>query len=124
MKLINENKKRFVNENELIDTREKCLKYLEKECETFLPCPQNWVKYCLGPELFLKMKDKYCYNKDELKEKCHLLGIFNFDEYKIKYTLCNKFPIPSYVNDGFYTDLDNKFNLDILLKLDDWELEI
>lgn len=109
-KLINENKKRFINNEILIDTKKKCIKFLQDECENEIPKTINWVKFCLGQDLFLEIKKKYYYNKDELKDTFEKLEINNFDDYKIKYINDNKLPCPDYINDGFYYDIYKNFN--------------
>lgn len=114
--IVNENKKRYNNKQELIDSQNKCLEYLHEQNITDIPETNNWIKYCLGDILFEQIKKQYYYNKDELKKACIDNKIYNFNDYKEKYTLDHKLPHPIYINDGFYHDIDNQFNLDILLQ--------
>ena len=114
-KIIHENKRRYVSKLKLIDTRTKCLKFLEEECETEIPSPDNWIKYCLGNDLFLEIKKKYYYSKEELIVACNKTGIRDFETYKKYYKKDAKLPSPSYINNGFYQDLDQKFNVTLLL---------
>jgi hypothetical protein len=120
-KIIYENKKRFTNGCELIDTKYKCLKYLQNNCETFIPSPINWIKYCCGKELFLVIIQKYYYNREELKNAMTKLNIFSFEDYKMKYHLDKKLPKPDYINDGFYYDMDCKFDIMELVSVDDYD---
>ena len=115
-KIIYENKRRLLNKQELIDTKKKCLKFLKDECEDKTPKTKNWIKFCIGTDLFLEMKKKYYYNKDELKEAFVKLKINDFDDYKIKYTNDDRLPHPDYINDGFYYDLDERFDIMSLIE--------
>lgn len=115
-KIINENRRRLSNNQELIDTKKKCLEFLHKEYENKTPKIENWIKFCLGNEMFSEMKKKYCYSKNDLCQSCDKLGIIDFDSYKKKYIEDKRLPHPDYINDGFYQDLDEKFNIDNLLQ--------
>lgn len=114
-KIIKENIKRYMNDDELIDTKNKCSEYLKSENETIILETPNWIKYCLGNKLFEIMKRKYYYDKDEFKNACDKIHITNFETYKKYYKLDKKLPTAEYLNDGFYYDMDNKFNVDVLL---------
>jgi superfamily II DNA/RNA helicase len=114
-KIIHENKRRYVNGLKLIDTKDKCLKFLEEESETDIPEPTNWIKYCLGNDLFLEIKKKYYYSKEDLISACNKIKIVDFETYKKQYKKDPKIPTPDYINDGFYLDLDKKFNITLLL---------
>lgn len=115
-KIINENKRRLVNNQELIDTKIKCFQYLKDEHETETPSPKNWIRFCLGDDLFLELTKKYCYSIDDLINSCFELQITCFEEYIYKYSKNHRLPSPSYIDGGFYQDLDEKFNLDSLLQ--------
>ena len=114
-KIIYENKRRYVNGLKLIDTKVRCLKFLEEECENEIPNPDNWIKYCFGNDIFMEMKKKYYYTKEELIEACRVNKIVDFETYKKRYKKDPKLPRPDYINDGFYQDLDKKFNIITLL---------
>jgi hypothetical protein len=120
-KIIHENKRRYINGLELIDTKVKCLNFLEEECETDIPNPDNWIKYCLGSDLFLEIKKKYYYSKEELIIACHKIKITDFETYKKRYKKDLKLPSPNYINDGFYQDLDPKFNIITLLDTSNYD---
>ena len=69
-KIINENRRRLLNDQELIDTsnnenylrwlssanlidtRKKCLEFLHTEYEDKIPKTKNWIKFCLGNDMF------------------------------------------------------------------------
>jgi hypothetical protein len=114
-KIIYENNRRYANGSPLIDTRDRCIQFLKEENETEMPDTDNWIEYCLGNKLFLEMKKKYYYTKEELIEACRKVKIIDFETYKKYYEKDEKLPIPDYVNDGFYQDLDEKFNIITLL---------
>ncbi len=114
-KIIYENKKRMIKGKELIDSKKKCLEFLKSKNENVIPYTNNWIKYCLGNNLFLEMKNKYYYSKEELKKVFEKLKMKNFEEYKIKYVKDEKLPPPIYINDGFYYDLDNKLDISSLM---------
>lgn len=122
-KIIHENKRRYINGLKLIDTKVKCLKFLEEECETDTPNPDNWIKYCLGSDLFLEIKKKYYYSKEELIIACGKINITDFETYKKRYRKDLKLPSPDYINDGFYQDLDTKFNIITLLDKNNYDNE-
>lgn len=114
-KIVHENNRRYINGLKLIDTKAKCLKYLRDECESDIPNPDNWVKFCLGTNLFPIIRRLYYYSKEELITACHRVGIIDFETYKKYYKMDVRLPSPSYINDGFYQDLDPKFNIITLL---------
>lgn len=115
-KIIYENKRRLLNNQELIDTRKKCLEYLDTEYEDKIPKTKNWIKFCLGNDMFLELKKKYHYSKKDLCRSCDKLEIIDFETYKKKYKKDKRLPHPDYINDGFYQDLDEKFNINNLLQ--------
>lgn len=115
--LINENKKRYENNIELLDTRKKCIKFLKSLDIEEPKNVNNWIKYSLGNKLFEIIVKNYCYNINEFKHICRKLNINNYDEYKIKYKNNKYLPSPDYINNGFYDDLKQIFNInDILYK--------
>lgn len=111
--VVNENKRRYDNDEELIDTRKKYINYINNNKVKY---QENWIKFCLGEDLFEIIKKKYYYDKQELYNACMKLNINDFDSYKEHYKLNNMLPPPNYINDGFYQDMDHKFNLNILLQ--------
>ena len=114
-----ENKKRYNQGIDLIDTKEKCSKFFLNNGINDNPNENkktNWVKYCLGNTLFEEIKSKYYYDKKELTNACEKLNINDFNEYKKLYINDKKLPSPEYINDGFYIDLDEKFNLTNLIQ--------
>jgi len=99
--LFNENKK-------LYDTKNECNKLLIKDnWKNIKPNPKNWVKYCLGDKLFNIIKKKYYYSVDDLKKVCKQLKINSFDDYENKRKFAPKLPSSKYINNGFYSDLEN-----------------
>jgi hypothetical protein len=113
-----ENKKRYKNGDELIDTKEKCLEFL-KENGNLIPDNniQNWVEYCLGRELYLEIRKKY-YNTDELVKVCIDNGFTDFPKYKAMYNTDPKLPSPEYLNDGFYCYKGRTFIFDMFFNSD------
>lgn len=114
--LINENKRRYTNNQELIDTRNKCIKYLKESGIDNIPITTNWIKYCLGNDLFDIIKNKYYYTKEDLLQACIENDIYDCTTYKLLHNNDKKLPSFKYINNGFYYDMDNKFNLTILLE--------
>jgi predicted helicase len=114
-KINRENKRRVESNEELIDTKKKCYGFLEKLGESYRPNPINWVKYCVGNRLFIKFKDQYYYNKKDLIDSCRTNNIVDFNSYKEFYVKDTQLPPPDYINEGFYYDMDPKFNLNLLL---------
>ena len=114
-KIIYENKRRHLNNQVLIDTRTKCLDFLNHECEQHAPHTKNWVKFCVGNDMFSELKTTYYYSKNELCNACDKLGIVDFESYKTLRRADPRLPCPDYINDGFYQDLDENFNINSLL---------
>lgn len=116
--LIFENKRRYTNGTELIDTRKKCMQYLKsKNIDEEPQNIKNWVKYCFGEKLFEKIKNNFYCSIGEFKNACEKIGISNSELYKTNYKKDKKMPPYDYINNGFYIYLDSTFNLtDLLLK--------
>lgn len=110
-KIIAENKMRYINGLALIDTQDKCIAFLTNEGETDMPSPTNWVKYCLGNDIFAIIKKKYYYDKNDIKDACAKLGITDMRAYRDMHELDPMLPTIEYINDGFYGDLTASFNL-------------
>lgn len=126
--VINENKRRLLNKIDLIDSKRECIKFLklcgiEKENLSKYKT-NNWIKYCLGPKLFEEIRKEYYYDKNDLINACQKLQIESCSDYGKKYSKDPKLPSLQYMNDGFYIDLDPKFNLQILLLHDDDDNDI
>lgn len=128
--IICENKKRYNNGDELIDTKKKCEQYFKSMNDKIgQQNIRNWVRYCLGEKLFKKICEQYCYNLEEFKKICFDNGIKNFEDYISKYNKLKKnfLPPPEYICSGYYTDLDDKFNVHYLLNentYDDIDIDI
>lgn len=111
-----ENKRRFKAHTELIDTRKKCRQFLETIGEQeYCPNPVNCVKYFMGKKLFNTIKNKYYYNKKDIIDVCKKFHITDFKSYEKNYVNDPRLPPPDYINEGFYYDLDVKFNINTLL---------
>lgn len=123
-KIITENKRRFLNNEELIDTKKKCLEFIKKYDEYKIPQTKNWIEFCLGIDMFNDLKNKYYYSKNDLCDSLKKLSITDFEKYKKNYTKDKKLPPPDFINDGFYEDLDEKFNINNLFKKDICLLEM
>ena len=117
-KLIYENKRRNKNDLNLLDTRTKCLEFLKQEGEKYIPLINNWIKYCLGNDWFDELKKKYHYTKNDLKNSFKQLNMIDFVDYKDKYKQDSRLPSPDYINNGFYYDLDSKFDIVSLMQED------
>ena len=114
--LIYENKRRYENNEELIDTRKKCIQFLKSKNINEEPQNiKNWVRYCFGEKLFEKIWNMYYTSIDSFKNACISLDITDSESYKQKYKKDKLFPSYEYINSGFYTDLNKTFNLDTLL---------
>lgn len=119
--LINHNKVQYSKNKQLIDTKNKCINYLnEKGYKKPIIKDNNWVKWCLGNSLYEEIKNKF-YKKDELYKVCIRLGIEDMLSYKNRYSTDEKLPPNEYINDGFY---GLNFNLTKLLdsKAELWEI--
>lgn len=113
--IISENKRRYKNNMELIDTRKKCRGFLKENGITEEFDTINWVKYCLGKKLFEEMKKRYYYTKKEIIDACKELNIYYFSDYENLYKEDEKLPSPEYVKDGFYGDIDDYCGITSLL---------
>lgn len=114
--IIGENKRRYGKKiTELIDTKTKCLEFLKEKRINVEPLANNWVRFCLGNVLFEKIKERYYYTNQELLQACRSLNINTFAEYKKEYSKDPRLPSIDYINNGFYIDMDPKFNLTLLL---------
>ena len=114
-----ENKRRYNQGINLIDTKEKCLEFFLNNGINDNPNKNkytNWVKYCLGNTLFEEIKSKYYYDKKQLTDACKKLNINDFNEYKKLYINDKKLPSPEYINDGFYFVKGKEFNFTALLQ--------
>jgi predicted helicase len=114
--LIFENKRRYENNEELIDTRKKCILFLKNK--GILEEPQNiknWIRYTLGEKIFVNIWNLYYTSIDELKDACMILNINNSELYKQKCEKDKKLPSYEYINSGFYYDINKTFNIDTLL---------
>lgn len=112
--LVDMNLKLYEKNNELICTKNKIINHLKTKGEKFIPAPKNgnWVRYAIGNNLFEVMKNKYYYTKEEIREACHKLNIYDFDDYKEKWMNDTKLPNEEWINKGgFYYDMDEKFNI-------------
>lgn len=120
-KLLFENKKRIDNSKlnnnlDLIDTYKKINEFLSKDEIKKIPInTKNYVKYAVGNKYFEELVKKYYYNKDNFIDACNKAGITSIDSYKVKYIKDTRLPPYDYIGNGFYYDLDPKFNLQLLL---------
>ncbi len=108
--LICENRKRMVEGAELIDTKRKCVEYLQKVNCQDIPKVDNWIKYSLGNDLYDKIESQY-YHSDEIVEVCERLEIYDLDDYDRKCNEDNRLPPVEYIDSGLYKG----FNLSLLL---------
>lgn len=117
--VINENKKRWNENNNLIDTKKKCIQFWKDSgIDDKYPTTKNWVKFCLGNDLFQEFQKYYYYDKKLFLEACQKLRIKSSNDYRNMYNKDKKLPSFDYISDGFYYDLDPKFNLQLLLNTD------
>lgn len=114
-KIRTENKRRFELGEELIDTQKKCLQFMSKEKQEEMNTVHNWVKFALGETIFNKISKKYYDNINDFVKASNKIKIYNAESYKIFHNKDKKLPSYEYVNSGYYSDLDLKFNLDIIL---------
>lgn len=123
-KLIYENKKRYNNHEDLIDTRKKCIMFFKENNILEEPIHiTNWIKYAVGDTIFNKLTRKYYYSIDEFKSSCLKLDIKQIDDYKSRNVYDPKLPPYEYVTNGFYYDIYPKFNLELLLSQNEEELD-
>lgn len=110
-----ENKRRFNVGEKLIDTQKKCLQFISKEQQEEMNYVNNWVRFALGELLFNKISKKYYDNLNDFVKACNKINIYDSQTYKINYHKDKKLPSYDYVNSGYYCDLNQKFNLDVIL---------
>jgi len=114
-KIIYENNRRINNNLDILISQKKIIKFLQENNINEIPNNvKNWIKYSVGNKYFNKLKEQYYYNKDKFIDICNKLEISNIDSYKINYIKDKKLPPYEYINNGFYYDLDNKFNINII----------
>jgi hypothetical protein len=114
-KIRTENKRRFELGEELIDTQKKCLQFMSKEKQEEMNYIHNWVKFALSETIFNKISKKYYNNINDFVKASNNINIYNAESYKIYHNKDKKLPPYDYVNSGYYSDLNSKFNLDIIL---------
>ncbi|VVU94784.1 Type III restriction enzyme, res subunit [seawater metagenome] len=111
--IIFENKKRYKYNQELIDTKRKCLEFIGNnkinDQEIY-----NWQKFCLG-NMYEEIKNQYYNTKQDILMACKRLNITGFENYKSLYKKDQKLPPEDYINEGFYNYIPN-FNLTSLLE--------
>lgn len=123
--IINENKKRLSQKEDLIDTKQKCIQYWKYEgIDDKIPIIKNWVKYCLGGELFDLVQKQYYIDKNQFVDACRRLRIDTLASYRTNSTKDPGLPSIEYINNGFYYDTDSKFNLQLLLSTDNDDNDI
>ena len=83
-----------------------------------IPDIDNWVKFCLGKELFEVIKKKYYCSLDSLKNACNKLDINDSKTYTKYHKKDSKLPPCEFINEGFYKYLDKNFNLTQLIDTD------
>jgi predicted helicase len=114
--LISENKKRYSENDKLLDTKNKITDYLIQRKVSEPRNIKNWVQYGLGEGLFKIIRSKF-YCREETVMACKKAMISDFSDYKNKHTKDSKLPPPNYLDDGFYYEKTcQTFNLNILLQ--------
>ena len=107
-----ENKIRLSKNIDLIDTKNKCQDFIDKNKEILGSVeikskPKNWLKYCLG-EYYKEYVKKYYTTIEEVKNACIKLFISSWDDYCLKYQEDDRLPPFDYINDGLYSHEDPK----------------
>ena len=121
--IIHENERRWKNGDDLIDTKEKYITFLKDTgIEEKYPKPYNLIKFLFGNKLFAEIQKIYCYDKKEFSNICKKLKISSSKDYEIKRTIKSKLPPYHYIDNGFYCDLDHKFNLQKILNIEDTDV--
>lgn len=116
--ILDENRNRLQNNQDLIDTKKKCEKFLKDNNVALESTPKNWIRFCAGYQYFDVLKKKYYYDLKEFKNMCHVLELSSIEKYKQEHNLDPKLPSYEYINSGFYNDLDDKFNINLMLPAD------
>jgi len=101
--ILEENEKRFITGEDLIDTKEKAENFLN----TKLPNDnRNWVEWTLGTYIFNKKQKLYYISYDEFLNSCKKLNIDigDKDSYVEKYTKDKKLIPPEYLYNNFYNN--------------------
>lgn len=118
--IILENMTRYINNEKLIITKNKIYKFLKnKDIHDIYNKIniKNIIKYALGEKLFYEIQKKYYYTKEEIIKACINLNIYDYKTYKIFHIKDAKLPSYKFIDNGFYNDIDEKFNIDILMGL-------
>lgn len=114
--LNHENQLRYANFIDLLVTKTECLSFLEqnnKTIDNFMP--KNWFRFAVGNNLYDKLKDRYYYNAADFKLACDDNGIYSTELYKKRHSKDTHLPPISYINSGFYFDMDPYFTISTTL---------
>lgn len=114
-----ENHRRMQKNQELIDTKKKCEQFLKDKNVDVVSTPKNWIKFCVGYRYFETMKQKYYYDLKEFKKMCHTYQLSSIEKYKQDANKMDpKMPPYDYIISGIYHELDDKFNINLMLPTD------
>lgn len=101
-----------INDKCIICTGKQLLDYLDanKIDINVISEVVNFVKFCVSPQLFDKIRELFC-NSADLQKICAKLKITNIREYKNNYRKCVKLPPLQLITNGLYSDENNIFNI-------------
>jgi predicted helicase len=123
-KIIHENNRRINNNLELLITQKKIIKFLQENNINEIPNNiKNWIKYSVGNKYFNTLKEQYYYKEEQFYNSCNKNNIKSIEDYKEKHLKDNKLPLFDYIDNGFYYDMNPKFNLHVGFAYDEECLE-
>jgi hypothetical protein len=100
-KIIRENRRLRKNNEPLINSKKKCLKYLVENKIEYVLKVDNWIKFCLGP-MFEDYAKKYYTKKEDIEKSVKKLKIDSLEKYEELYVNDPKLLGMEMINDGFY----------------------
>ena len=119
-KIISENNRRINNNMDIIISQKKIIKFLQENNINEIPNnSKNWVKYAVGNKYFNKLKEQYYYKESDFYKSCDKFNIKSIEDYKEKNCKYKELPSYEYIDNGFYYDMNPKFNLHMGFSIDD-----
>lgn len=118
--VINKNIKRYNNDKLIYCSDREVNDKLGKTIKSNI---DNKVRFYAGIKLWKIIKEKYIYDVFEFEKICEKMKIYDKDTYKNRRKEDKRLPPYKYINNGFYNDLDPKFNLTTLLEKNEYDCD-
>lgn len=102
-----------INVDMLICTKKDVNRYLDESRidRSMINYKGNFVKYCVGKEIFDMLTERYCYNIEKFTATCKELKIDTIEKYKLLCDEKNKLPPFKLLANGFYYNMSKQFNI-------------